>query len=34
MSDLFKIKYAQVLDVNTSENFESDKNKKVEDFMG
>ena len=33
MRDLFKIKYAQVLDVNTSENFESEKNKKVEDFM-
>ena len=33
MSYLFKIKYAQVLNVNTSEDFESDKNKKVEDFM-
>ena len=31
MSDLFKIKYAQVLHVNTAENFDSKE--KVEDFM-
>jgi len=34
MSDLFKIKYAQVLDVDTNKNFESVKMKKVESFMG
>ena len=32
MSDLFKIKYAQVLHVDTTENFDSKK--KVEEFMG
>jgi hypothetical protein len=31
MSDIFKIKYAQVMDVDGSENFDS--NKKVEEFM-
>jgi hypothetical protein len=31
MTDLFKIKYAQVLDVNTVENFEITE--KVKDFM-
>ena len=33
MSDLFKIKYAQVLNVDTNKNFESVKMKKVENFM-
>ena len=33
MTDLFKIKYAQVLDVDTNKNFESVKMKKVESFM-
>jgi hypothetical protein len=32
MSDLFKIKYAQVLQVDMAENFDSKK--KVEEFMG
>jgi hypothetical protein len=31
MSDLFKIKYAQVLHVDSNENFEAKK--KVEEFM-
>jgi hypothetical protein len=31
MSDLFKIKYSQVLHVDTNENF--DGKKKVEEFM-
>lgn len=33
MTDLFKIKYAQVLDVNTTKNFEPDYYKKVLNFM-
>ena len=33
MSDLFKIKYAQVLHINTTKNFESEKDKKIMDFM-
>lgn len=33
MSDLFKIKFSQVLHVDKSDNFDSEKNKKVEAFM-
>jgi len=33
MTDLYKIKYAQVLDVNTTKNFETDYYKKVLNFM-
>ena len=33
MTDLFKIKYAQVLDVNTAKNFDSEWRQKIEDFM-
>lgn len=33
MSDLYKIKYAQVLNVNTIQNFSSDWQRKIEDFM-
>jgi hypothetical protein len=33
MTDLFKIKYAQVLDVDTTKNFDSEWKHKVEDFM-
>ena len=33
MTDIFKIKYAQVLDVDTTKNFDSEWKHKVEDFM-
>ena len=33
MSDIFKIKYAQVLHVDTTKNFESEYRSKVEAFM-
>lgn len=33
MTDLFKIKYAQVLDVDTTKNFDSEWKQKVVDFM-
>ena len=33
MSDLYKIKYAQVLNVDTSKNFSLDRKSKIEDFM-
>jgi len=33
MSDLFKIKYAQIFHVNKSENFEAEKEKKALDFI-